>query len=469
MLLTITMTGEKTQELGYLLYKNPYRAQSFEMSFGKAYVFYPEISDAKTTAALLLDINPLDLARGKQGSKDGGLFDYVNDRPYVSSSFMSSAMVKVFGKAMSGICSKRQELADTPLDLSASVYMLPYRGAEELVREVFEPLGYAIEITKTELDEKFPEWGASPYIDLTISGKVRLSELLNHLYVLIPVFDKRKHYYISEDEIDKLLKHGQGWLAEHPARNKIVTRYFEARRSFAGKAINRLTEESAIEDEVKEEPIEVGEGTEKKTEKKQSLNQIRLEAVKNAVLESGASSVIDLGCGEGKLIALLLNENSIKRIAAADVSLTSLERAKQRLHYDRMLPYKKNKLTLMQASLTYKDERFSGYDAACVVEVMEHIDPQRIPAFERVLFEFAAPHTIILTTPNKEYNSHYEWLDEGTLRHSDHRFEFTREEFKSWAEHICKNFGYTAEIKEIGEADEITGSPTQMGVFIKCV
>ena len=139
MLLTITYEGRNTQDLGYLLYKNPYRAQSFELSFGKAYVFYTEVSDEKTTVALLLDINPIDLARGKLGSRDGGLFDYVNDRPYVASSFMSTALVRVFGSAMSGKSKERQELAVMPIPLTACIHTLPCRGSEELPKEIFEP------------------------------------------------------------------------------------------------------------------------------------------------------------------------------------------------------------------------------------------------------------------------------------------------------------------------------------------
>ena len=240
MLLTITYRGENTSDLGYLLHKNPYRAQCFELSYGNAYVFYPEISSEKTTAALLLDMNPIDLAKGKLGTNDGGLFDYVNDRPYVASSFMSTALVRVFGTAMSGRCQGHQKLADTPLDLEACVHMLPCRGAEELPAELFLPLGYEVDTVQYILDEKFPEWGDSPYMDLTIRGMVKLSDLLNHLYVLIPVFDRQKHYYMMSDEIDKLMKHGEGWLADHPARNKIVRRYFAARKSYAGIAIAKL-------------------------------------------------------------------------------------------------------------------------------------------------------------------------------------------------------------------------------------
>ena len=375
---------------------------------------------------------------------------------------------------MSGKCDKNQELADTPINLTACVHMLPCRGTEELPKEIFEPLGYTVETKTSILDEKFPEWGDSSYIDLTISGTVTLANLLNHLYVLIPVFDKQKHYYVSADEIEKLMKHGEGWLANHPARNKIVNRYFSMRRSFAHKAIDRLIESEPVDaedldaendEETENEPAVPNEIKEKRI----SLNTRRLEAVRSAVVESGATSVIDLGCGECKLTSMLLEEKQIKRVGAADVAVRALEKAKQNLRYDRMPPYKKEKLTLMQASLTYKDPRFSGYDAACLVEVLEHLDPMRIPAFERVVFEFAVPHTVIVTTPNKEYNTNYEWLSEGNLRHNDHRFEWSRDEFAKWTEHICQTFGYTVERSEIGDVDEEFGAPTQMGVFRKCV
>lgn len=470
MLLTITYTGEHTQDLGYLLHKNPYRAQSFDLSFGRAYVFYPEVSDGRTTAALLLELDPIVLARGKLGAKDGGLFDYVNDRPYVASSFLSTAIARVFGTALAGRCDKRPDLAETPLDLTARVHMLPCRGAEDLPEEIFGPLGYAVETRSSVLDEAYPEWGKSPYLDLTLRGRVTLAALLNHLYVLIPVFDRQKHYYVSADEIEKLLKHGEGWLADHPARNRIVRRYFSMRRSFARRAIDRLMESEPAEGE---DPAETEDAPEtaappEERERRLSLNARRLEAVRDAVVESGAVSVLDLGCGEGRLTALLLEERQLRRVAAADVAVRALEKAKQVLRYDRMPAWKKDRLTLFQASLTYRDPRFSGYDAVCVVEVIEHLDPRRLDAFERVLFRFAAPATVIVTTPNREYNARYEWLPEGALRHRDHRFEWTRAEFRAWTEHICETFGYTVELSGIGDADEETGAPTQMGVFRTC-
>ena len=463
MLLTITYEGQNTQELGYLLHKHPDRAQQFELSYGKAYVFYPEVSDERTTAALLLDIDPIDLARGKLGSRDGGLFDYVNDRPYAATSFMSTAIARVFGTAMSGRCDKRQELANKPIKLTACLFSLKDNGDTGLAAQLFEPLGYTVTAERTKLDDRFPEWGASPYINLTVSGTVKLSELLNHIYVLIPVFDRQKHYYIAEDEIRKLLDHGEGWLAGHPYKEKITHRYFAIKRSYARKAMDILL----ADEPVTGEDIENVESDTTEKEARTPLNTQRMETVRNAVLASGAASVIDLGCGEGRLTSLLLNEPQIKKVTACDVSVRVLEKAAQCLNLDRMPSYRKNKLTLMQASLTYKDKRFEGFDCACVVEVIEHIEPMRIPAFERAVFEFASPKTVILTTPNKEYNVNYESMQENDLRYGDHRFEWTRAEFRSWTEHICERFGYSCELRGIGDNDEQYGTPTQMGVFTK--
>ena len=475
MLLTVTYEGENTQELGFLLHKNPARAQQFQLSFGQAYVFYPEVSDSRTTAALLLDIDPLDLARGKVGSSEGGLFDYVNDRPYASTSFLSTAIARVFNTAISGKCAQRQALADTPLDLTAHVYALRDGRFAELAEMLFAPLGYTVSAARAQLDEQFPEWGISPYIDLTLRGKVRLCELLNHLYVLIPVFDQQKHYYMGRDEIQKLLDHGAGWLAQHPEKERIVRRYFPQMASYARHALSQLEEELA-EIEAENDPVtdpeadpETDSATAEAAGRAQHtpLNTVRLEAVRDAVLASGAASVIDLGCGECRLTALLLNEPQIRHVTACDVSVRELEKAAQRLHLDRMNEHKKQKLTLMQASLTYLDKRFSGFDCACIVEVIEHIEPMRIPAIERVVFEYAVPKTVIVTTPNREYNAKYENMPADALRHGDHRFEWTRAEFAAWASHICGTFGYSVEISGIGETDAQYGAPTQMGVFTK--
>ena len=194
--------------LGYLLHKHPGRAQTFPMGFGQAHVFYPEVGAARCTAALLLDVDPVGLVRGKAFSEQ-----YVNDRPYVASSFLSVAIAKVFRTAMTGRCKDRPELADTPIPLTAHIPVLPCRGGETFLRSLFEPLGYEVTAQSIPLDETFPNWQDSEYVAATLKSTVRLADLLNHLYVLIPVLDNEKHYWIGNEEVEKLLRHGEGWLA----------------------------------------------------------------------------------------------------------------------------------------------------------------------------------------------------------------------------------------------------------------
>jgi len=465
MLLTITYTGQNATDLGYLLYKNPYRPQVFELNHGKAYVFYPEVSNERTTTALLLDIDPIDLARGKVGTTGGGLFDYVNDRPYVSSSFMSTAISKVFGTAMTGRADAHQELSDSPLDLAAVVTMLPCRGEQEKINSIFEPLGYAVSYETFVSDENFPDWGESKYVNLTISGKVRLRDLLKHLYVLIPVFDRQKHYWVGADEVEKLLRIGEDWLPNHPEKAYITGRYLNRRRSLVNMAFEQLAAANVVDGEVlTAEPEE----QEEKSDKKQNLNTQRLGSVIAALKSYGAKRVIDIGCGEGNLLNLLVKERQFTNIAGVDVSHIALERAREKLKLERAGDSMRERIQLFQGSLTYKDSRFSGYDAACVIEVIEHLDVPRLAAFERVLFEFAKLPVVVLTTPNKEYNANYGFLYEDDLRHGDHRFEWTRVEFRDWANQTAEKFGYAVQFSEIGDADETHGAPTQMGVFTVC-
>jgi 3' terminal RNA ribose 2'-O-methyltransferase Hen1 len=468
MLLTITYNGTDAPDLGYLLHKNPERPQTQELNFGKAHVFYPEVSPDHCTVALLLDIDPLDLTRGKEGAKSAGLFDYVNDRPYVCSSFMSTAISQVYGTAMSGRCEKRQALADAALDLCAKLTMLPCRGDTSWLERVFGPLGYETEFTTETLDEAYPEWGQSRYVNLSLHGTVRLRDMLRHLYVLIPVFDSRKHYWIGDAEVDKLISHGEGWLENHPDKEFITRRYFNKLTRYTRLALDRLdngeggAEESTADDEFSNIDIPGAD------EPFVPLNTRRLAAVLSALKESGTQSVIDFGCGEGNLLHLLLKEKSFLRIAGTDVSASVLERAAEKLKLDRMSDSQKSRLTIFQSSVTYRDKRFAGYDAAAAVEVIEHLDENRLGAFAAVIFGEAAPRTIVITTVNREYNQNYPGLANGHFRHGDHRFEWTREEFRAWAEKIATRYGYDLRLDEIGDRDEQFGAPTQMGIFTKC-
>lgn len=464
MLLEITYLQAPATDLGYLLHKNPARLHTIELNFGNAYLFYPHVAEERCTASLLLDIDPVGLVRGRRGTSGEGfsLEQYVNDRPYVASSFMSVAISKAFGTALSGRSKERPELAEVPLPLQAKVAMLPCKAGEGFLRRLFEPLGYIVTITGYILDGQFQEWGQSPYYTLELEGNVRLRDLLSHLYVLIPVLDDEKHYWVGEDEVEKLLRHGAGWLHGHPEREAITHRYLKRQGRLTRTALTRLAEEDqpdpdseAVERDVEEEVVE----------ERINLNQQRLGTVLSALRASGARRVLDLGCGEGQLLRLLLDDRSFVEIVGVDVSHRVLEKARDKLRLDRLPERQKERLKLLQGSLTYRDERLSGYDAAAVVEVIEHLDPPRLAAFERVLFEFTRPGVVVMTTPNTEYNVKWESLPAGKFRHRDHRFEWNREQFQGWASGVAARFGYSVRFLPVGPEDPEVGSPTQMALF----
>ncbi len=425
-------------------------------------MFYPEASEERCTAALLLDVDPIGLVRNRRGPAGEGytLAQYVNDRPYVGSSLLSVAIAQVYGTALQGRSKQRQELAEQPLSLAARLAVLPCRGGEVFLRKLFEPLGYEVSATRHVLDEQFPDWGESSYFTVDIEGEVRLQDLLSHLYVLIPVLDNDKHYFVSQDEVEKLLKRGEGWLASHPARDEITRRFLKHQKGLARQALARLTEDSDPD-----ETDEVQAQEEAEVEETISLNEQRMGSVVAALRGCGAKTVIDLGCGEGKLLQELFKDRSFEKVVGMDVSIRALEKAQARLRWDRLPDIQKSRIALFQGSLMYRDRRLEGFDAAAVVEVIEHLDPPRLAAFERVVFEFARPRAAVVTTPNVEYNVKFETLPAGRFRHRDHRFEWTRSEFQGWAENVAARFGYRARFLPVGTELADVGSPTQMAVF----
>lgn len=464
MLLTISTTYSPATDLGYLLHKHPARIQSFALTFGQAYVFYPESDIEKCTAALLLDVDSVGLVRRPHGqsAENFALAQYVSDRPYVASSFLSVAIARVFGSALSGKCKERPQLAETEIPLNVKLSVLPCRGGGTLLKRLFEPLGYTVEAEQHGLNPQFPDWGQSRYFSVTLENTCRLSELLTHLYVLMPVLDDEKHYWVGGAEIEKLLKHGNNWLTAHPEQESIVRRYLKHQRKLTREALAQLREEDA------QETGEVSQARgEAQVEEQLGLNEVRLATVAEILKGSGAKRVLDLGCGEGKLLRKLLAEKQFEEIVGMDVSHRILKIARERLDYDRLPEKQKNRIRLFQGALGYRDKRLAGYDAAAIIEVIEHLDPPRLTVFERIIFEFACPRTVVLTTPNIEYNVKFENLQAGSFRHGDHRFEWTRNEFQSWAVGVAKRFGYAVIFHPIGPEAEGVGPPTQMAVFTR--
>ena len=464
MLLTLTTTAWPATDLGYLLHKNPARVHTFDLSFGKVHVFYPEARDDRCTMALLLEIDPVGLVRGRAGpAGEGGALDqYVNDRPYVASSFLAVALARIFNTALSGRSKERPELAKCALPFEVRLPVLPCRGGEVFLRKLFEPLGYALEATSLPLDETVAAWGASRYFTVVLRAEQRLSDLLSHLYVLIPVLDDDKHYWVGDEEVQKLVRHGEGWLATHPEKENIAHRYLAHQKRLVTSALEQLVAEE--DPRVEEEEIAHG-AEEAALERRLSLNELRLDRVAEVLASTGAKRVVDLGCGEGRLLRVLLKNKAFSEIVGMDVSHRALAFASDRMKLDGMPDLQRRRLKLLHGSLVYRDGRLAGYDAACVVEVIEHLDPPRLAAFERVVFECARPGTVVVTTPNAEYNIRFENLPAGRFRHRDHRFEWSRGEFETWAQGVAARFGYSVRFEPIGPLDDVVGAPTQMAVF----
>ena len=459
MLLTITTTRAPATDLGYLLHKHPDRLQSFAVSAGQAHVFYPEATPERCTAALLLEVDPVALVRGnKHRSSDAELTQYVNDRPYAASSLLAVAIKEAFRTALTGRCDARPDLAAERIPLTLRVPALRCRGGTALAHRVFAPLGWGVEARSQPLTPA--EWGDSPYVDLHLTGELRLAEALNHLYVLLPVLDDAKHYWVSTEEVDKLIQAGRDWLAGHPEKELITRRYLSHQQRLTRSALARLAEADDTEPEELDNAV-----TEDDADQKKPLAVQRREAILAVLRESGARRVGDLGCGAGALTRDLLADQQLEHIVAVDVSARALQLAARHLKIDQMPATRRERLTIFQSSLTYRDDRLAGLDAAVLMEVIEHLDPERIPALERVVFGFAAPATVVVTTPNAEYNAHFETLPAGALRHRDHRFEWTRAQFRGWAGRVAENHGYQVRFRPVGPEHPDDGPPTQLAVF----
>ncbi|GAA0311900.1 3' terminal RNA ribose 2'-O-methyltransferase Hen1 [Streptomyces polychromogenes] len=486
MFLTISTTGtpeKPATDLGFLLHKHPGRTQAFATSHGTAHVFYPEATDHRCTAALLLEVDPVALVRrgqgkGRGGAPDSALAQYVNDRPYAASSLLAVALSGVFRTALKGQCAARPELPGQERPLRIEIPVLPARGGGDLVRRLFGPLGWAsVETTPIALDEAFPEWGDSRYVRLVLEGELRLEDALRQLYVLLPVLDDSKHYWIAPDEVDKLLRAGDGWLAAHPEHALITARYLARHKRLTQSAMERLelarlaeadgSEAEELDDAVDAAPEGDAAGDAEARERSVPLAVRRRDAVLAALRESGAARVLDLGCGEGQLVQALLRDTAFTEIVGVDVSVRALTTASRRLRLERMGERQSSRVQLFQGSLAYTDKRLAGYDAAVLSEVIEHLDLPRLPALEYAVFGSARPRTVLVTTPNVEYNVRWESLPAGRVRHRDHRFEWTREEFRAWAGGVAARFGYSVAYRPVGDEDPEVGPPTQMAVFTR--
>jgi 3' terminal RNA ribose 2'-O-methyltransferase Hen1 len=370
---------------------------------------------------------------------------------------------------MAGRCAARPDLAGTALPLLIRIPALPSRGGPDLVDRFFAPLGWTVVADPVPLDPHVPEWGDSRYVDATLTATMPLDQALTQLYVLLPVLDDAKHYWVTQDEVDKLIRAAGSWLPDHPERDLITRRYVAHQRSLVLSAVERLAEIDVQATESVEDPAppETAPAQHSDVAPAPALADQRRSAVLAQLHAAGATRVVDLGCGEGALVRMLLQDPAFTQVLGVDVSPRALELAQRRLQLDRMPDSQRARLTLLQSSLTYRDDRLAGFDAAVLMEVVEHLDPDRLPSLELSVFGHARPRTVLVTTPNAEFNARYERLRSGGFRNPDHRFEWTRAEFSGWAQAVAVRHGYSVRHVAVGEIDPELGPPTQLAVFTR--
>ncbi len=492
-LITLTSTAPSATDLGFLLHKHPDRVQRFELPVGTAHVFYPEATAARCTVALLLEVDPVGLVRDKRFKGNGfAPSRYVNDRPYVASSMMAVALGEVFRTALRGRCAARPDLEGTALPLTIHLPAVPAPDGPAMIGQLFGPLGWQVDAVVSPLDPEVPKWGAASHLDLTLTGSLTVSDALSQLYVLLPVLDGSKHYWVGTDEVDKLVRNGGTWLHAHPEREWITRRYLAHQRDLVEDATERLatledqstegttgaallpltqqplTQQPLTQQPLTQQPLTQQPLTQPPSTRPRLAHQ-RVSAVMAALTEVNARRVVDLGCGEGALIAALLADPSFTEVMGVDVADRELRRATTRLGLDRMSDHQRARLTLRQSSLSYRDTAIAGFDAAVLMEVIEHVDPTRLPTVQNTVFGQARPRVVVVTTPNADYNPLYQHLPRGAFRHPDHRFEWSRREFGAWAEKVAGQFGYRVSLRSVGDPDAQLGAPTQLALFTRII
>ena len=445
MLLTLACSGKDAPDLSWLLHKRPNRLQAFDLPYGKAFVFFPEYTETRSVVSLLLEINQEalnDLCKNKEGE-----FQFVNPRQFLSSSLLSGAIGKVFSSAIKGICADKPELVNKEYDLELELTNFSCRLKPEYVARIFKPLGYAIAFDNISSD--FPREKLIVG-NLRLKGKTNLKDLLSQLYILIPVFDRYLHFWIDEPQLQRFIRLTAGWLESHPEKRFILTEYFWPAADFKSRVLERFNAIPGLSSNEKAQPLKIQ----------------RHEAIEATLAIHGAKTIIDLGCGEGSLIFYLLEQKKYAKIAGTDISAKNIESAKKRIAGRPSRACREDDLFV--SSLTYPDKRLRGYDAAVLSEVIEHFEINRMNTVMKNILGAAKPQIFIMTTPNRAYNNQFSGLADGAMRHPDHRYEFTEEEFTNFCRKNASAFGYEVELEPIGEISPEFGAPTLMGVFKKC-
>lgn len=443
MQLTIGAAGDNVKAISYLLSKNPNNIYERNQKGHLVRLFYSKFTDAEVEVTIFVTPDPLELLQNKSNSYD--ITHYINDREFAVSSIFCSFIRSALGTALNGQPKDEYlEWVDYRFPFTFEFGPVASTLSDQQLADLFEPMGYKVAITRTEIDYSIELKEKSSARIIALSGSQTLQDALRHLFVLIPVIDNYKHYFIDEKEIEKLERYGEGWLEEHPLRDSIY------RQALRFKEIYSQVEKTNVDEKIAE-PL-----------KTVRLNDLRYEKIVETAERLEPKSIVDFGSGEGKLSVRLGFIKGMKELLAVEPS--EVENLKAKRRFDKV----KGEADFVEpqilwGSLFYYDERLKGKDLIILCEVIEHIDEQRLPKAMDLILHLYAPQSLIITTPNREYNDVYDMEDH--FRHSDHRFEWTRQEFQDWCQARNQQNLYELEFQGIGEEHVDQGFPTQMCLF----
>ncbi|MEK4148209.1 3' terminal RNA ribose 2'-O-methyltransferase Hen1 [Robertmurraya sp. FSL W8-0741] len=450
MQLTIRASGQDVQVLSYLLAKNPNHLYERQVNNHFVRMFFSKFSKEEVEVTFFVTPDPIELSRNN--SERYEITSYINDREFVVSSIFCTFLRSALATALNGKPHEEYEhWVNHRFNLQFSFGPLSSQLSDNDIIELFAPMGYKTTISAGEIDYhmNFKTKSSARYI--TVEGLTTLQMGLRQLFVLIPVLDNYKHYYIDDKEIEKLERYGEGWLDAHPQREFILRQALRFKDLYS--LVEKQTEKGSNNQDNNDEI------------RTMRLNDLRYEKIIDSIRQIPfKDSIVDFGSGEGKLSVQLGFIEGVKEILAVEPSESASIKALKR--YEKMAR-KENFLMPEQiiGSLFYFDERLKNKDIVILCEVIEHIDKHRLPKIMKTILNDYKPKVVMITTPNQEYNKVYKMNEE--YRHPDHRFEWTRDEFREWCEIQNGKNDYELTFDGIGEEHELYGTPTQMCLFMR--
>lgn len=456
MQLAIKATGEGAKMLSFLLSKNPQNLYDRMEKGYRVRLTYTVFSDSEVEALIFVTPDPVELVKNSPDTYE--ITQYINDREFVVSSIFCSNTRSALGTALNGRPKEEYlDWAKHAFQLTIGFGPVATDLPDAAIKNLFEPLGYQTEIERGRADYNFQFKERSSARFINLQSKVTLQNALQHLFVLIPVLDDYRHYFIDEREIEKLERYGEGWLADHPLKELIIKRTLRFRELIDQMVLNShqtelINEAVTPEPNISSQPVV-------------RLNKLRYQRLVKIIEDLAArESIVDFGAGEGKLSVRLGFIPGVKEILAVEPTekeqLRALKRFSEASRKDDFIAP-----TPVWGSLFYYDEQLCGKDVMILSEVIEHIDESRLPRVMDTILGSYKPQVLLITTPNAEYNPVYQ-MEEG-IRHKDHRFEWSRAEFAEWTYCLARNYAYEVQIDGIGEEAEGYGHPSQLAILTR--